>query len=327
MYFLTSAPLGESLAGLNIAAANNYNVGRHYSAAVIRVIQREVGAPQTGQFDAPTAKQIYAWQGASARLVALTPDGKMGARSLGTLIAELSQQGKTADVALLTAFPHTLPPGFAAPAGSLAPILEFRAVTVTPLGLRAAGAGFNMGGSFRVIIRFNPALNCRSFEYRQFIRGTATLQRGTFATGSPPSLATWSPTAPACDASRCFEIPGGLPTTLREDGQIIGGTRATGSPPAGQCCQSLTGGRIERFGYRSSPPVHRTGLEDRYLPSQATGCEYRARDTYGLSGTSRPTGLRIRLRIVWQGRVIDTSRGNRIIATRHWGVRGDDIIT
>ncbi len=46
----------------------------------------------------------------------------------------------------------------------------------------------------------------------------------------------------------------------------------------------------------------------------------------GLEGRSRPLGLRIKMKITWQGRVIDTANGSRIIDTRHWGVDRDDVI-
>ncbi len=291
---------------LNIASANAYNRSRGYSADAIRIIQREVGATNTGAFDSQTATRIYEWQGAGGRMRALTQDGKMGPISLGTMIGELMRAGRTADATTLFAFPNVLPPGVSPPGGAaIDPVVEFRAVTVTPIALRGFGAGWMMGGSFRVHARFNPTVNCRPLEYRQLIKGTATVQQGRF-TGAP-SLATWVATGTVINAASSFQIPGGLPTAFAEDGQVVGGV-------------------THRFGHRSAPAHISTGLEDRYLPAQATGCEYRAQDTYGLRGATRPVGLRIKLNITWQGRIIDTSRANRLVRTLHWGVNKDDII-
>lgn len=290
---------------LNIASANAYNQACGYSPEAIRIIQREVAATVTGAFNDQTATRIHAWQG-GARMRTLTADGKMGPMSLGTLIGELTRSGRAADATTLAAFPNVLPPGVSPPAGTVVdPVVEFRAVTVTPIALRAFGAGWMMGGSFRVIARFNHPSGCGRFEYRQRIKGTATVQQGRF-TGTP-SLATWVATGPVANAASSFEIPGGLPTAFAEDGQIVGGV-------------------VHRFGHRSAPAHVATGIEDRYLPTQATGCEYKAQDTYGLRGSTRPTGLRIKLDILWQGRIIDTSRANTVIRTLHWGAKKDDII-
>ncbi len=293
----------------NINSANAYNRRRNYSSNSIHIIQREaeVGARTTDVFDDEMARQIYNWQQSPTRLRPLIPDGKMGPLSLGTMIAELMHGGRTADATLLSRFPNILPSGVSTPPGTtINPIIEFRAITVTPIGLRGIGAGFMMGGRFKVRVRFNPSVNCVQFEYRQFIKGTATVQQGAFV-GSP-SIANWHANGALHNAANDFQIPGGLQPHFSEDGQITGGT-------------------TNQFGYRTATAVNSPDIEDRYIPVQATGCEYRLTDTYGLRGNSQPKGLRIRMSIMWQGRVIDTSRSNRIVDTRHWRVDKDEIIT
>lgn len=202
------------------------------------------------------------------------------------------------------------------------PVVLFKAITVRRLGLRhCSPTRSHFGGRFRIDLRLNPDLNCRRFEYRQDIRGIATLQ----LPGSTTTL----------DASRCFNIPGGLQTTLREDGEVVGGTRPLTPPAAGHACNLISSGSIERYGYRTAPPVKRSGtcpgfsfLEDRYLPTQRGVCRYRANDTYGLSiDRTLLHRATIRLRIVWRGRVIDTRRSGRTIRTLHWGVRGNAVVT
>jgi hypothetical protein len=187
------------------------------------------------------------------------------------------------------------------------PIQRFEIIAGTPLALRASGSGWMMRGSFRVHILLRPQADCRRYEYRQYIRGTATVQRGTFPSGLPPSPTNWQATGPLEDVASTFEIPGGLPRQFREDGQRVGG-------------------RVLHFGYRTSPAVVAEGTEDRYLPRQDTGCEYRGMDTFGLSATTRVVGLRIRLSLAWQGRIIDTRERNRVIGQETWHIDGDDII-
>jgi hypothetical protein len=294
---------------VNPSAATAYNRSRNYGAGAIRIIQRETGSQVSGAFDPQSATAIHRWQGESRRMASLVRDGKMGPKSLGVMIGELVRRGGAADATVLAGHPHILPPGATPPPGATTdPILEFRAITVTPINLRAFGAGFMMGGSFKIRLKFHPDVDCRRYEYRQRIKGTATLQQGSFS-GTVRTLATWSSTGSVKNVASAFQIPGGLPTTFAEDAQIT------------------STGAVNRFGHRSSSAVHQTGLEDRYLPRQSDGCEYRAQDTYGLRGTTRPLGLRIRLNIIWQGRVIDTRSGNRVIRTLHWGAKRDDIIT
>jgi hypothetical protein len=294
---------------LNSSAATAYNRSRNYGAEAIRIIEREVGNPAGGVLNGQGATAIHRWQGESRRMANLVQDGKMGPSSLGVMVGELMRRGSRADATVLAVYPHVLPSGATpAPGSTTDPILEFRAITVTPVNLRAFGAGFMMGGSFKIKLKFHPDVDCRRYEYRQRIKGTATVQQGSFS-GTARTLATWSSTGPVKNVASAFQIPGGLPVAFAEDGQ----TTSTGA--------------VNRFGHRSSPAVQQTGLEDRYLPRQSDGCEYRAQDTYGLRGTTRPLGLRIRLNIIWQGRVIDTRSGNRVIRTLHWGAKRDDIIT
>mgnify|MGYP001384994996 CR=1 FL=1 len=204
---------------------------------------------------------------------------------------------------------------------SAGPIATFKAITVNSLALRTCTSRMShFGGLFRIKLDFNSDFDCRRFEYRQDIKGTATI--------TPKGALT------PLDASECFNIPGSLSPKFKEDGEIIGGTRPTTVPAPGHFCNPVVGGRVERFGYRSAPAVLRTGtcpvfsiLEDRYLSSQRHGCKYRAKDTYGLSvDTIVLSGATLSLRIVWRGKVIDTDRSDKVIRTLHWGVKGSTVI-
>jgi hypothetical protein len=296
------------MARLNIPAANAYNRGRSYSTTAIRIIQREVGAPLTGSFDDRTAQQIHAWQAVPARMSQLPQDGEMGPNALGTLIAELSRAGNAADALHLSAFPNVLPAGVAPPAGAaMMPIIEFRHIPVVSTGLHPlAGGGWTMGGVFRVKLILNQRVNCRQYEYRQFIRGTCTMQQGTFAPGAH-TVAGWTATGPLVSMASTFHVPGGLSATdWHEDG-------------------FTSGSSTHRVGHRSNAGVNGPQREDRYLPTQATGWEYRVTDSFGLRGSTLPVGMRIRLHLEYEGRVIDRLQANRVIQTLRWNKIGDDI--
>jgi hypothetical protein len=192
----------------------------------------------------------------------------------------------------------------------LTAVLEFHPIHEVPTALRGwppGGHGFMMGGRFRVVLRLNPAMGCPHFEYRQFIRGTCTAQRGHFM-GSPASALNWLPDGTEIDRSGVFAIPGGLNASVfHEDGLLVHGVPT-------------------RMGYRSAVPTLADGLEDRYLPDQANGCQYVGVDTYGLRDTTRVAGTRIRLHLWFEGRVIDRSHRDTIIETHRWEAHGDDVI-
>lgn len=293
---------------LNVNSANRYNRNRGYSSPLVRIIRREVGVDETGPIGPRTSKAIHAWQQRQV-LPNLTADGKFGPRSLGRMIQSLETAGRRDEVALARTFPHH---DFAAAEDAETNILEFRAIQVNPIKLRALRAGYWCKGKFRVVIRFHPECDASRYEYRQYIKGFATTQMGRF-TSATPSMANWVSTDVLVDQSSTFKVPGGsLSNSYQEDGLL-----REGSP-------------IARYGYRSRPPSRETETtaEDRYIPDQASGHVYRCTDTPGLADPlARPFGLRIRQKFMFQGRIIDTSRGNKIVATRHWKLEGDYIIT
>lgn len=185
-------------------------------------------------------------------------------------------------------------------------VLEFRAVTITPPGIRPLReGGFMAGGQFIVRARFDAA-DASRYEYRQYIKGTAFVIMGRFGSGTP-SLTNWRATHPPHNAKDDFEIPGGLRTNFTEDGQ-------------------RRGGRTERFGYRSAMPVLRQGLEDQYLTDQKMGDQYRLRDTWGLRGTSAPRGLKVQLDITYKGVIIDRREGDREVRRQVWRCQLHDVI-
>ena len=159
-----------------------------------------------------------------------------------------------------------------------------------------------------VVARFDAADAAR-YEYRQYIKGTAIMQQGSFG-GTPASMDNWvaKPATVPEDGKDLFLIPGGLHTSFREDGLIRYGKK-------------------EYFGYRSSNAALRQGIEDRYLPDQPTGSEYRLRDTWGLRAPTRRVGLRLMIDLIYKGAIIDRQNFDQVVRTLHWGVHLDVIVT
>lgn len=192
-------------------------------------------------------------------------------------------------------------------------ILEFSATTLMPIRYRKQNNGdFHIGGRFRVFVLFNHLLDNRHLEYRQYIRGSFSVQRGSFSSENQ-TTANWVANGPEHSLNNIFSVPGGLRRSFSEDGEVRrgrGNSRWT-----------------ENYGYRSRRPVHRSGIEDRYLPNQRTGHIYRCMDTFGASGrrTGLTLGNRFRMNIVYQGRVINT-RNRQIVDSRQWRYRIDYII-
>jgi len=190
-------------------------------------------------------------------------------------------------------------------------ILEFRHSVVHPTQLHAwphaSSPGFMLGGRFRVLLRLDPAIDCTRYEYRQFIKGTCTAQRGHF--NGPVGPATWVADGPEIDRASAFSIPGGLHThTFHEDGIV-------------------QNGHTSRFGHRSSNATVEEGVEDRYSPRQRDGSTYHLTDTYGIKDVTRVVGTRVRLHLHFEGRVIDRQNHDAVVNTIQWAVRGEDIIT
>jgi len=181
-------------------------------------------------------------------------------------------------------------------------VLSIEHNTIVQPALRGEGSGFFAGGQFTVRVRFEER-GCEQLLYRQYIRGTATLQQGMFVGARLPG--NWRPTEDPRSVARAFSVPGGLRLNYHEDGEV-------------------RNGRTYRFGYRTGEPVQEDGLEDRYAP-HPNGPEYRLRDTWGLRGRERPSATRIQITVHYKGTVIDTRRPDSPIETREWSYRIDDL--
>lgn len=291
---------------LNMSSARSFNSSRGYDFHALNAIQRQVGAERSGAFDDNTIRRVAAWQSSADRLISLVPDGKLGNNSLGCMIAEMRRGSPTTDLAALTHYPHNLPNGNVS--GDNAIVTSFTVQDLQKLELKGDGAGWQFRGRFRVNIRLNDNLsNPNRYQYRQYIRGVAVIQYGSF-TGNPPSVGNWRASGRFEDAGKDFKIPGGLKQhAWTEDGLVTGAT-------------------TRKYGYRSANAFIAVGEEDRYQPDQKNGKEYICVDTYGLMGTSRVSGSWIRISLHYKGVVIDTLTSNRVIKEKTWSYYEEDIM-
>ena len=182
---------------------------------------------------------------------------------------------------------------------------------ITPPRLASQGSGFVFVGQFRVNMQLDPSTDWTKFEYRQYIKGDCLIYMGSFI-AEPRSRGTWrwSGQTPI-SGEQYFSIPGGLNNNdYMEDGEIVNGF-------------------TQKFGYRSNPPMHRQGITDHYLPSQANGRIYQSLDTFGIRGRNLQVGMRVIYNLHYEGRIIDTRlprTGSQTILRRRWQINADDIV-
>ncbi|MEZ6132279.1 MAG: hypothetical protein R3C59_26760 [Planctomycetaceae bacterium] len=198
---------------------------------------------------------------------------------------------------------------------------SFRATTIRRMAIRPLGGSpgwLEVKKSFRVVINFAPGIDFHRYQYRQFIKGSASIEEGSY-TGAA-SVANWrSAGRTPISVNSVFGVPPtGLTPSFREDG-------------------AMEGGRVVHYG-RQIPGTRQHGNvpEDRYFMDGGLGC-YRATDNVGLEVPPGRTfvvagrnvvrsGLRIRMNILFQGCIVDTTRSDHKLQTLHWSVRSDLVL-
>ena len=294
--------------------AKNYNRKRGYETRVIRLIQSLVKSSIHGQFDDDTVQAIYDWQGSPKRMTKLAQDGMFGPLSMGCAIAEFQKHGKQLEASLLTPYPHEMPENVENLEDN--PVMSFSHRTISDLDLREPDQntkgvnpqGWVMRGCFEVKIRLNPKISDPSrYEYRQLIRGDSGITDGYF---TDDALTIWEPLSSERSLARLFAMPGGLPSTFKEDVQSKNHVES-------------------RFGYRSTPNVYKPngheGLIDRYLPNRE-GHLYECRDTFGLQDNrDRVIGMKIRLKLDYFGYIYDKWL-QKAVQQKSWSYRRTDFV-
>lgn len=100
---LVSRPLLHRRGLLNANAEREavmFTRSRYYSRRQIEIIQQVVGAPRTGRYTGLTAEYVASWQRTRRSQVGLA-DGKVGSRTLTTMVSYLEAQGQAVEAAQL----------------------------------------------------------------------------------------------------------------------------------------------------------------------------------------------------------------------------------
>ena len=130
---------------------------RRYDEPNIRLIQRLVGAPETGVLNEETAQQIARFQDGHG----LEVDGMAGPNTFDELTGELAA-GQADDQTCLTRFSIDGP---------------------SSLNIQVAGVGIaDIFSRFDVEAEFSPHCNCNEFDYRQYICGNVNRTRNGVVT-------------------------------------------------------------------------------------------------------------------------------------------------
>lgn len=309
---------------LNVAKAITYNKSLNYSQPVIGTIQSRVQAQTTGTWDTQSVKAIAKWQASAIRPMAhvkLDADGMMGPSTLGVLIAEAMQTGREQEASTLRQYPYKLPSG----GGSLDPIIKFSHWTSIDLALRpdAGGTRWQMRGRFHITLKLDPNLpDFARYEYRQRIKGTATIQAGKLS-GTPAdklSDRVWTKTNEPFDMSGQFAVPPGyetgpyggliykpkgILTEWKEDGEVVNN-------------------KAFKFGYRAGGAVIAEGIVDSYSPNQQ-GPDYVLQDTFGTMGAYL-AAAKISVELWYQGYVLDTQT-NVQLGLKGWHYKATGIVS
>jgi hypothetical protein len=206
-----------------IRAAIAFNRAR-YNEANTRLIQNMLGGPVTGTWSEENIVAIAATQ----EEYGLEKDGKVGNETFLFLNREARLEGLSAATANCLTMFRVIGPD-------------------TPAFNRVDTSHCRMAGHFRTESQFSSRCNCSQFQYRQFIRGHFTRNRGGTIT----------------DISSIFSFlpSGSLTAAFQEDGD-------TSDTPV-------------NYGHRDQPAD--TDPEDHYIDAsntddQANGCRYKNED-------------------------------------------------
>ena len=163
------------------------------------------------------------------------------------------------------------------------------------VSLASSGAGFfdfAVRGHHQIDVALSTNCNCREFEFRQFIRGTVTVQRGAITE----------------DRSRDIGPVGGIGPQFSED-----------IAPDGQRY-----GHREEAGQAKTTPVapenHYTNEQG--ITDQAGGCKYRGEDFPKFSIGRLESGDVVRVLMQFRGQILrhgptDGAAGT-VVQTREW---------
>jgi hypothetical protein len=258
-----------------IRAAIEFNSAR-YDDANTKRIQDLVGAQRTGVWDAATIRLVARLQ----EEFGLTKNGQVDHETFRFLQREQQLEGApTTAERCLTAF----------------------GVTVSPVqqSISAAAGGVNtlsLVGHHQVEAEFSARCDCRKYQYRQFIEGTAVGARG----------------AQTQDLAGLFSlIPGGrLPATFQEDGNTNWASPNYGHrEQAGQATTDATNAENHY-------------IDDAGATDQARGCRYRGEDFPKATVNGLRSGDVVTMQVRFRGEI---QRDGTPVQTKTWADLNENV--
>lgn len=292
----------------NAQAAITYNEASKYPGNAIKVILDAVRAPFGFSWSVPGVTAVMQYQQKNG----LDADGMVGLKSLDKIVSDLTTCGKFSDVSVIKTFIAEALANRAAKKRTVGEIVSsFQPnTTIYPFRFEKHTAphpttnqivpSWMVSSTFQVSVKFNPNLSetDRSrYEYRQYIRGSATVQDG-----SRNANGIWMPTLPVriTNVGKTFAVPFdpnspgiGLTTHYKEDGKTA----------------TDAGSKCFRFGYRGGAEINGNRFRNVWSPDPETGTELTLRDTPGY-GEPYIAGLapKVKLNFTFRGVVVEVEQ-------------------
>lgn len=261
----------NTLTQAQIRSAIWYNRIR-YNKTNTSLIQKILGLAETGVWNEELILTIVDFQ----RSNALDDDGMIGKntyQALDTAMGDAGFADTNSEVLIM----------FLTPSGN-----------VVPRRINFAAGIPGIEGHFSILAQFPSRIGCNQWEYRQFIKGSAQVSRGSTVV----NVNHYFTTLPA----------GRLLTSWQEDGN----TNWAGI----------------NYGHRNQPgrgfnPINRYEKPDN-TPDQQNGCIYKGEDSPHFSEPAAIAGDVLTLNLTFNGQIIRNSpvNGREIVQSRSWTVRG-----
>lgn len=267
----------------NAQSAMTYNNACNYPGGTIKIILEGVRAPVAWQWSVEGVTAVMKYQQSKG----LDADGMVGLKTLNKIIADLENCGKVDDAALIKQFIAQVQANQAAKQQETAKIISsfspgkiiypFRfekEISPHPTTNQMVPT-WAARGTFEVLVKFNPALSADErmrYEYRQYIKGTAGVQEGSWDS----NYSRWTAASPPqiTNIGERFAVPSdpnvpgkGLTPHYKEDGKEAEGMGNTGF----------------RFGYRNGDVINGKRFKNVWSPHSISGSQLIVRDTPGYS--------------------------------------------
>lgn len=316
---------------VNVSNAISFNNACNYNAEQIKIILRAVGAAPDTQWTAAGVTAVANWQ----RAAKLDVDGMVGLASLKKIIEWLTKFGNHADANTLNSYLAAAKASQAAKKAEIGKVVQtFTQQKVVPFRFEKEHMTDPQSGvkkpswaarcTFEVVVKLNPALSKAErtrYEYRQYIKGSASVEDGHFNNG------VWSSAGPVVSIASRFEVPGdpkrgmqvGLTPAWKEDGK-----------------EAELGGAAFRFGHRDGAMIDKPRFKNKWWPDRDTGPNLLLQDSPGYSEIYRQNAPRVRIDVQFCGQVVEVTEVEladgyetqvlAIVESKYWSCQFDQTL-